>query len=166
MLYMPSPSVVKVISSFHARSQPSSKQASQSLDQVQASVDHAVDQHYTGMVSTFRKFQHLDGMRRGIVFEKAIKHAIKMAARRSRGVVIIGKDITLDDSKGKSTWWNDAAGPGPKLWRWAHDWVSLLSICLLLVLTESDARREATDRGQIVIRSHLTELPARTMELS
>jgi hypothetical protein len=72
------------------------------------------------MVSTFEQLEAND-QSRGIISPSAQEIAVENLLH-TRDVLLIGKDITVQDAKGVSSWWNDYAGPSPKLWHWLVDW--------------------------------------------
>jgi hypothetical protein len=118
VLQMPSAPVIQVVKNFHTikTTERIENSSPSSVEPTSPAHKQKIARHYAGMVSTYTKLG-----RRGIVSKQAVRNAVEMAAV-NHPVLIIGKDITVEDAKGESTWWNDKAGPGPKLYRWATDW--------------------------------------------
>jgi hypothetical protein len=125
VMHLPSPDVLRILSKVHhARNlptaQPDRNQDPASADSLPEEMQVKVRNHFRTMVSTFEQLE-ANEQSRGIISPSAQEIAVENLLH-TRDVLLIGKDITVQDAKGVSSWWNDYAGPSPKLWHWLVDW--------------------------------------------
>lgn len=117
--HMPSPDVLRTLSKvYHARNlsttQPGNGFDAASVDPPPA-LQAKVRDHVQKMVSTFKALG-------ANVISPAAQKWVTANLLQTKDVLLLGKDITAHDSQGVSTWWNEYAGPAPKLWRWQNEW--------------------------------------------